>query len=71
MELDKAQTKEAKGNRIRELVVDIFGFEPRPKQPEALVCVIAERKDLISFGKSLIPQAVPCCSPGKLFVIFN
>ncbi|KAN0070945.1 hypothetical protein V8E54_011110 [Elaphomyces granulatus] len=45
-QLDRAQTKEAKENKIRELVVAIFGFEPRPKQLEALVWVIAERKDL-------------------------
>ena len=50
-QLDRAQTKEAKENKIRELVVAIFGFEPRPKQLEALVWVIAERKDLILIAK--------------------
>jgi hypothetical protein len=39
-------------NKIRELVVAIFGLEPRPKQLEALVCVIAERKDLILIAKT-------------------
>jgi len=72
-QLDKAQTIETKENKIRELVVAIFGFEPRPKQLEALVCVIAERKDLIliaktSFGKSLIPQAIPLLLPGKVII---
>jgi hypothetical protein len=58
--------------KIRELVVAVFGFEPRPKQLEALVCVIAERKDLIltkiSFGKRFIPQAVPLLPPGKVVI---
>jgi hypothetical protein len=72
-QLDRAQTKEAKENKIRELVVAIFGFEPRPKQLEALVWVIAERKDLIliaktSFGKSLIPQAVPLLLRGQVII---
>jgi len=71
--LDKERTKETKENKTRELVVAVFGFEPRPKQLEALVCVIAERKDLIltktSFGKRLIPQAVPLLPPGKLLFV--
>ena len=72
-QLDKAQTKETKESKIRELVVTIFGFEPRQKQLEALVCIIAEQKDLIliakkSFGKSLIPQAIPLLLPGKVVI---
>jgi superfamily II DNA helicase RecQ len=54
--------------------VAIFGFEPRPKQLEALVWVIAERKDLIltaktSFGKSLISQAVPLLPRVQVIII--
>jgi superfamily II DNA helicase RecQ len=72
-QLDEAPTKEAKESKIRDLVVAIFGFEPRPKQLEALVCVVAERKDLIliaktSFGKSLIPQAVPLLLRGQVII---
>jgi len=72
-QLGEASTKETKESKIRELVVIIFGFEPRPKQLEALVCVIVERKDLIlvaktSFGKSLIPQAVPLLLHGQVII---
>ena len=72
-QLDKAQTKGIKERKTRELVVTIFGFEPRQKQLEALVCIIAELKDLIliaktSFRKSLIPQAIPLLLPGKVVI---
>jgi hypothetical protein len=44
-------------SELRELVVAIFGFEPRPKQLDGLVCswVIAKRKDKVNpYSKKVI-----------------
>ena len=40
----------------------------RDRELDHIPCVIAERKDLISFGKSLIPQAIPLLLPGKVII---
>ena len=67
--MDKAQTKETKEDKIRELVVAIFGFEPRPKQLEALVYVIAERKDLILTAKTYFVKILFLRQPPRKAVI--
>ena len=51
----------------------VFGFEPRMKQLEAIMCVL-RGNDLIllaktSFGKGLIPQSIPFILPGSIVIV--
>ena len=57
---------------IIEIIKLVFGFEPRMKQLEAIMCVL-RGNDLIllaktSFGKSLIPQSIPFILPGSIVI---
>lgn len=58
------QDRVKQGRYIQTRIKELFGFEPKKEQIEALCCLIYDRTDLVlvagtSFGKSLIFQAAP------------
>lgn len=59
---------------IRDAIIDLFGFEPRPVQLKILSWLVFERKDCIitgktSMGKSLPIQALPLLLPGTVAIV--
>jgi len=61
-------------HKLREALADIYPFEPRPQQLEALRVVIFEQRDLLlvaktSFGKSIVLQAVSILVPQSVTII--